>query len=99
MSESTFYSRIRDVQENTDAACPIDDYKLAYSRGHRDALSAASHIGASADFRIERLEKALRDLVKVNEDWNANVQSIIGRPVNWNDSYLDAARAALSHEN
>ena len=39
----------------------------------------------------------LGGLVKQHEDWNESVQKIIGRPVVWNDSYLDAARHILSN--
>lgn len=38
----------------------------------------------------------LKELVRVNEEWNAAVEEIIGRPPNWNDSYLDGARAAIA---
>ncbi len=44
----------------------------------------------------ERLRGALSDLVKANERWNKSVQDVIGRVPGWSDSYLDAARAALS---
>jgi len=40
---------------------------------------------------------ALQNLVKINEDHNAAVEKIIGKPPGWNDSYLDAAREALSN--
>lgn len=46
----------------------------------------------------ERTREALRGLVRINEDWNRNVEAVIGRPVGWTDSYLDAARAALAPE-
>jgi hypothetical protein len=38
---------------------------------------------------------ALRDLVAANEDWNAAVALIIGKPPGWTDEYLDRARAAI----
>lgn len=41
------------------------------------------------------LLEALEALVKVNETWNESIQKITGRPPNWNDSYLDKARAAI----
>jgi hypothetical protein len=49
----------------------------------------------AAQARIAVLAGALTDLVKINEDHNAAIEKIIGRPPGWNDSYLDAARAAL----
>jgi hypothetical protein len=39
---------------------------------------------------------ALEALVTVNENWNTSVSNVIHRPPNWNDSYLDKARAALA---
>jgi hypothetical protein len=39
---------------------------------------------------------ALKALVKANEDWNADVQAVIGRPPHWTDGYLDEARAAIA---
>lgn len=42
------------------------------------------------------LAKALRNLVKMNVEHNEAVESVIGRPVNWSDNYLDEARAALA---
>ena len=45
--------------------------------------------------RIRVLEEALRDLVKINESHNEAMESVIGRPLDWKDNYLDAARRAL----
>lgn len=39
---------------------------------------------------------ALRGLVKVNENHNESIAKIIGKPLNWKDDYLEAARAAIS---
>ena len=44
---------------------------------------------------MTHLHGALKDLVKMNEDHNAAVESVIGRPLNWSDSYLDKARTAI----
>lgn len=44
---------------------------------------------------IARLRRALQNLVTANEEWNAAVQAIIGRPPKWNDDYLREAREAL----
>lgn len=45
--------------------------------------------------KIENLRKALSDLVKINEDHNASIEAIIGRPLGWKDDYLNNARQAL----
>ena len=42
------------------------------------------------------LLEALDALVKINEDHHNSIQGVIGTPPGWNDSYLDAARKALS---
>jgi hypothetical protein len=70
-----------------------------YTFGHRDARHAAAEIAAEADTRIERLEKALRELVKVNEEYNGSATRIMGRsPIErWNESQLAAAREALNN--
>lgn len=46
---------------------------------------------------IAEILDVLGGLVKQHEEWNESVQKIIGRPVGWNDSYLDAARHILSN--
>lgn len=45
---------------------------------------------------VPDLLAALEGLVKVNEEHNASVETVIGRPLNWKDTYLDAARAAIA---
>ena len=45
--------------------------------------------------RVRVLEEALRDLVKCNEAWNADVEAIIGRQPKAFDGYLDNARKIL----
>lgn len=52
----------------------------------------------AAEAANAELREALRKLVQVNEEWNASVAAIIGRPPNWTDGYLDEARALLSGE-
>lgn len=47
----------------------------------------------------DALLAALTDLVKANESWNADVAAVVGRPVGWSDSYLDAARRAIRESN
>jgi hypothetical protein len=42
-----------------------------------------------------RLAEALANLVNANETWNQGIMDVIGRPPNWNDSYLNEAKEAL----
>lgn len=42
------------------------------------------------------LADVLNGLIRVNETWNEEVSKIIGRPTNWNDSYLHQARIVLA---
>src|SRR5205809_571859 len=49
----------------------------------------------AAAHREAGLREALKDLVHANEEWNAAVEKIVGRPNGWTDAYLDKARAAL----
>lgn len=48
----------------------------------------------SADAR-DAVVVALRNLIAINEQHNAEVEKIIGRPLGWKDDYLNEARAAL----
>lgn len=41
------------------------------------------------------LLEALVALVKINEEHNQSFIDVIGKPLNWKDDYLDAARAAI----
>jgi DNA repair exonuclease SbcCD ATPase subunit len=43
----------------------------------------------------DRLANALDNLVNANQKWNETMMGIIGRPPNWNDSYLNEAKEAL----
>jgi hypothetical protein len=43
----------------------------------------------------KRLRGALTALVRINEEHNAAMEAVMGRPLGWKDSYLDEARAAL----
>jgi len=54
----------------------------------RDELTAVTE-------QRDRLAEALVNLVKVNETWNQGMMDVIGRPPNWNDSYLNEAKEAL----
>ncbi len=44
----------------------------------------------------DEVVEVLRELVQINEQHNAAVEKVIGRPVGWRDSYLDRARALLA---
>jgi chromosome segregation ATPase len=48
-----------------------------------------------AERQRDRLAEALANLVKANETWNQGIMDVMGRPPNWNDSYLNAAKQAL----
>lgn len=41
------------------------------------------------------LLEALQGLVRVNEEHNQSFIEVIGKPLNWKDDYLEAARAAI----
>ena len=43
----------------------------------------------------DRLANALDNLVNANQKWNETMIGIIGRPPNWNESYLNEAKEAL----
>jgi hypothetical protein len=53
--------------------------------------------GPEALARIEELEGALRGLIRMNEEHNAAVETVVGRPVGWTDDYLNVARRALAN--
>jgi hypothetical protein len=59
--------------------------------GLEEAILVAPYVA-----RIAALEMALQHLIRVHETWNAAVETIIGRPPNWDDGYLDEARAVLA---
>ncbi len=46
--------------------------------------------------RGQKLADALRALIISNEQHDAAVESVMGRPVNWRNAYLAPARAALA---
>jgi len=39
--------------------------------------------------------RALSNLIRMNEEHNAAVEKVMGRPLNWSDDYLNEARATL----
>lgn len=41
------------------------------------------------------LVEALAELVRINEEHNASIEAIIGKPFGWKDKYLDKARSIL----
>ena len=51
-----------------------------------------------ADLKRENAElrAALAEVVRINEEHNAAVEAVIGRPLDWKDTYLERARAALA---
>jgi hypothetical protein len=55
------------------------------------------HIGNDAlRTQNQALREALQELVGINEKHNAACAEVIGHPIGWKDTYLDAARAALA---
>lgn len=51
-----------------------------------------AHLMAAAHELLEALE----DLVRINEQHNAAIQSVTGKPAGWKDDYLNQARAAIA---
>ena len=43
-----------------------------------------------------KLAEALEGLIKANEEHNAAIMAIIGKPTGWTDGYLEPARTALA---
>lgn len=43
-----------------------------------------------------KLAEALERLIKANEEHNAAIMAIVGKPAGWTDAYLEAARTALA---
>lgn len=71
--------------ETNEVICSIEPWS-------EDTDAADARLIASAP----DLLAALRGLVKVNEDHDGSIAKIIGKPLNWKDDYLEAARAAIS---
>ena len=69
---------------------PLQEYIVDPCCGVRSKADACL-IAAAPD-----LLEALKALVKANEEWNAAVESTIGRPPTWTDGYLDSARDAIA---
>lgn len=60
------------------------------------AVALAKEAQAELEAALQARTEALKELVAANEQWNASVAAVIGRPPNWTDGYLDKARAALA---
>lgn len=57
---------------------------------------AVREVFAAQDEATKEVVEALRGLVEINEGWNKDVLEVIGRPPQWNDRYLAAARLVLA---
>jgi hypothetical protein len=70
---------------------------IRFETGDSACLSeeAADRIEAQ-DVAIAELVEGLRALVKQNEDWNAAVMQVTGKPAGWTDKYLSPARALIA---
>ena len=64
-------------------------------RTSRERDANAAFIVQACNSHDELLE-ALEELVRINEEHNAAVEAVTGRPLNWKDTYLERARAALA---
>lgn len=62
---------------------------------HSTMQKAADLIERQAE-SLEAMASALEGLVRMNEEHNAAVEQVIGRPLNWSDDYLDIARTTLT---
>ena len=73
-----------------------DDVGIARMRGTgRDADEHEQEANARLIAAAPELLEALKELVRCNEEWNDSVAQVITSPPTWNDSYLNAARAAI----
>ena len=88
---------LRCPETNEEWRILAEDHKriLAQLTAEREAHEATKELLGRAVKRVDALEGALGRLVKMNEDHNAAVERVIGRPLNWTDDYLNEARAAL----
>ena len=68
-----------------------DKEREIYGKSYSAELARSNHYKQQRD----RLAEALKNLVKANEIWNQGMMDVIGRPPNWNDSYLNEAKQAL----
>lgn len=80
--------------ENSRSEWPVVARATIESIRGREESMAESALRLAAE--KHRLREALSELVKTNEQHNEAVEAVIGRPLNWNDSYLDKARTVLA---
>jgi hypothetical protein len=84
--DSMYHKIIKEVLEcDPIPACKRED----------DQLEPPWEVIARIREQRDRLAMALKNLVKANETWNQGMMDVIGRPPNWNDSYLNEAKQAL----
>jgi hypothetical protein len=77
---------------------PQDETKHSWPGQYKDiTVEVAWDAWQEARRENARLRESLAGLVKANEEWNCSVEKIIGRPIGWFDTYLDAARDILSN--
>lgn len=71
----------------------IEDARVPVSLGMQvlGGTVTAAMVGDHSD-----CAEALNELVQINQDHNNAISAITGKPIGWNDSYLDQARTALA---
>lgn len=96
MSSNTKADEARILADHLETvpAAPFSEREVTLAESARVLRGFASDLDAR-DRECEELRGALAELVKANEEWNAAVEKVIGRPPTWTDGYLDRARAAL----
>ena len=69
-----------------------------FSFSVQDAHTPESELIATATLAqsAPELLEALEELVRINEQHNAAIQSVTGKPAGWKDDYLNQARAAIA---
>lgn len=72
-----------------------EDSNIRYGEGCEVEVVAAYDYDELKAVSRELLE-ALEDLVRINEQHNAAIQSVTGKPAGWKDDYLNQARAAIA---
>jgi hypothetical protein len=81
-----------------------DDMETVVERLEEDAKrlgwNSLCSVVSKADLRALLLDyqergRALANLIRMNEEHNAAVEKVMGRPLNWSDDYLNEARATL----
>ena len=98
MKKQSYSSRINEIPcDFSDMMEESNGYLNGVEYGFNSGLSAASCIAVEADARIERLEKALRDLLTLSEsaDETGYVEGEGWLPI---EKIQEAARLAINHE-